>query len=57
MGSRRPALMSVRNVITKLELIMGLAKVKGRFGAYVWKVRKTKNSHEVEYRIHASEEI
>jgi hypothetical protein len=32
--------LSVQFAITKLELKVGLAKVKSRFGAYVWRVRK-----------------
>ena len=31
-------LLSVQVAITKLELKVGLAKVKNRFGTYVWKV-------------------
>ena len=37
-GSDEP--LSVQVAITKLELKVGLAKVKSRLGAYVWKVRK-----------------
>jgi hypothetical protein len=31
--------LSVRNVITKLELSVGLEKVKSNLGNYVWKVK------------------
>jgi len=35
-GSDEP--LSVQIAATKLELKVGLAKIKSRFGAYIWKV-------------------
>ena len=35
--------MSVRNAITKLELRVGLIKIKSGLGAYAWKVKDSKH--------------
>jgi len=42
--------LSVQVAITKLELKVGLAKVKNRFGSYVWKVRKCLQSGGRHYK-------
>ena len=38
--SRSLRLMSVQNAITKLELSVGLLKVKSNLGNYVWEVKE-----------------
>ena len=39
-ASRPLGLVSMRNAITKLELSVGLLKVKSGLGAYVWEVKE-----------------